>query len=120
MVAKIWLVLGIIALLFVGESLAIYAEVKAAKEQQKTQSLPARRWLIYAAIMTLSGIVLLCGYIFGIIATKDIWTLSVISITSIIIVEPIVAWAVFEEVPRLGAIIGFALGIIGLIVSLIF
>jgi drug/metabolite transporter (DMT)-like permease len=53
-------------------------------------------------------------------AFKNIWIVSAILVTSILVVEPTLAWFLFKEIPTLGASIGIGLGVIGLIVALVF
>lgn len=70
------------------------------------------------AIMLPGGVLLVLGYMFGYQAFKNIWVVSVVSITSILIIEPALAYAVFHQVPTKGAVAGLVLGIIGLFLSL--
>ncbi|WP_256220936.1 hypothetical protein [Pseudomonas sp. CHM02] len=37
------------------------------------------------------------------------------SITSLLLLEPVVIWALFHEVPGRGALIGFCLGALGML-----
>ena len=48
----------------------------------------------------------------------NIWLISVASITSILIVEPLVAYLVFHEMPTRGTVIGLILGVLGFISTL--
>jgi hypothetical protein len=54
----------------------------------------------------------------GLVAFQNVWTLSAISVASIIIFEPILAYFLTAQLPSVGAGIGFVLGITGLLVTL--
>jgi hypothetical protein len=109
-----------IVLLIVGESLAIYAEMLAARNFNVSDSPLLQMFFKMFLLMTIAGGFLLLGYVIGFSAFKNIWIVSVASITSILVAEPILAWILFKQVPSIGAIIGFILGAIGLIVAAIF
>ena len=106
----------IIPILFIifGEALAIYSEVIAAKNVNNF--LPT--FLKMPCIMMIAGIFLILGYMLGIKYFDDIWIIGVISITSIIIAEPIITYLIFSELPSKGAIIGLILGVLGLLAAL--
>lgn len=108
-----------IGLLFFGEALVIYAEILSAK-MFYTQSRPF--WFVISRVGTaafISAFMLLCGYMFGLQAFKNIWIISVISITSILLAEPILAYFITHQLPTKGAVAGLILGFIGLILALI-
>lgn len=107
-----------VALLFLGESLAIYAEVIAAHQYQN--NLFGSVFLKMFLIITLAGGLLVAGYMLGFKSFKDIWVVTVISIVSIIFVEPIINYLIFQELPNMGTTIGFILGILGLISMIVF
>jgi hypothetical protein len=108
----------VVALIVIGEGLAIYSEMLGAKNASTQPWLQIffKMFLIICA----SGALLISGYILGFGAFKNIWVVSAISITSILIIEPIVAYALFKQLPTTGGFIGFILGAIGLIITLIF
>ncbi len=98
-------------LLFVGESLAIYAEVIAARNISNFSNTFWRA----AILVTVGGLLLVLGYMLGIKQWQNIWIVGVVSITSIVIMEPIITYGVFQEIPTRGVLIGFILGILGLL-----
>jgi hypothetical protein len=71
-------------------------------------------------VMVIAGGFLIAGYMLGFRAFKNIWVVSVISITSILVIEPILAYAVFRQMPTTGAIVGFVFGVLGAIAALFF
>lgn len=69
-------------------------------------------------VIMVGSFALLAGYMLGIKAFNNIWIVSAVSISSILILEPIVAYSVFRQIPTKGAFIGFLLGAAGLIIAL--
>lgn len=110
----------ILILLFIGEALAIYAEMVGAKSSYIASQPFLQIFLKMFLLTTFAGGFLIAGYMLGFNAFKNIWIVSVASITSILIAEPILAWTIFHQVPTIGAIIGFILGAIGLFLSIFF
>jgi hypothetical protein len=110
----------VLILLFLGEALSIYAEMVGARSNYVASQPFLQIFLKMFLLITLGGGFLIAGYMLGFNAFKNIWIVSVASITSILIVEPILAWVIFHQVPTIGAIIGFILGAIGLFLSIFF
>jgi drug/metabolite transporter (DMT)-like permease len=105
-----------IALIAIGEILAIYAELYAAHQMQ-SKNTQQGFWISFV-LMTLAGAALLGGYMIGYKSFENIWIVVAVSIGSILIVEPIVAYAMFKEIPTKGAIIGLVLGVAGTFTSM--
>ena len=103
-----------IIFLFLGESLAIYSEVIAAKN---INNFSATFWKM-SGVMALAGLLLIAGYMFGLKYLNNIWIVGVVSIASIIIMEPLITYLLFHELPSRGAFIGLILGILGLLSAL--
>jgi|ERR1035441_3767901 drug/metabolite transporter (DMT)-like permease len=102
--------------IFFGEVLMIGAEMWAAKLFN-----PARPWTVIIPVIAVSivGVCLLVyGYTFGYRAFKNIWIVTAISIVGILVVEPLVAWLLFREIPTTGAFIALILGVIAIITSI--
>jgi hypothetical protein len=110
----------VLILIFIGETLSIYAEMVGAKSNYIVSQPFLQIFLKMFLLITIAGGFLIAGYMLGFNAFKNIWIVSVASITSILIVEPILAWTIFHQVPTIGAIMGFALGAIGLFLSIFF
>jgi hypothetical protein len=102
--------------LFLGETIIIGAELWAAKNFSAS---PHPWWLVACAFfVSLIGVALLIyGYTWGYQAFKNIWIVVALSVAGILIVEPIVAWTLFHEIPTKGAAIGFLLGVIGIVTT---
>jgi len=104
-----------VILVFLGELFAIYAETFGVKQEMFSSGF----WKI-TLLMTFGGILLILGYIYGYKAYQNLWVITVVSITTLLIAEPLVIYFFFNQTPTLGALIGFILGIIGLICTLAF
>jgi len=110
----------VLALLFIGEALTIYAEIAGAKNQELATQPVLQIFFKMFLIFCLAGVFLISGYAFGFKVFKNIWVVSAASITSILIIEPIVAWTIFHQLPTTGAVVGFVLGAIGLFSTILF
>jgi len=110
----------VLVLLFIGEGLSIYAEMIGAKNNYVASQPFLQIFLKMLLLIALAGGFLIAGYMLGFNAFKNIWIVSVASITSILIVEPILAWTIFHQIPTIGTIIGFILGAIGLFLSIFY
>ncbi len=109
-----------VLLLIVGEALAIYAEMVVARSVNLSKNSLLLVFFKMFLLITVAGGFLLLGYILGFGAFKNIWIVSVASIMAILVVEPILAWTMFKQIPTKGSIIGLILGVIGFIVAMIF
>lgn len=103
--------------LFFGEAIIIGAELWAARNFSTSSN---QSWLITCVFfLSFIGVALLVyGYMWGYQAFKNIWVIVALSVASIVIVEPIIAWVLFHEIPTKGALIGFLLGVVGILVSI--
>lgn len=104
-----------IVLLFLGESLAIYSEIIAAKN---LGTFASTFWKM-SGLMALAGLLLIAGYMLGLKYWQNIWIVGVVSISSIIIMEPIITYSLFHTLPSKGPLIGLVFGIMGLLSSLL-
>ncbi|KQN59750.1 hypothetical protein ASF02_18275 [Pseudomonas sp. Leaf58] len=98
----------------VGEFCAIYSEVVVAKLAH-TGSASWGAISFPLALMCFAGICLLAAYWLGYVAVGDIWIVTVVSVTSLLLLEPVVVWSLFHETPGRGALIGFVLGALGML-----
>ena len=94
----------IVALIF-GESLSIYGELLIAKGN-------VYWWLLPMGIV--SWVALLYGYWSGYKA-GGIWAVTAVSIGSIVVIEPILVWMMFHEMPSRNALIGCVFGLLGIV-----
>jgi len=101
-------------LIFAGESVAIYSEVVAARDAENFLSAFWKASVIFA----FAGLLLIGGYMLGLKYLKNIWVVGAVSIASIIIMEPVITYLLFRELPSRGALLGFVFGILGLLSAL--
>jgi hypothetical protein len=108
---------AIILILF-GEMVTIYAEMLLARNNFLNSPPLSKIFWQPFLIMVIGGTLLITGYFVGFGAFKNIWIVSVISITSILIIEPVLAYTIFHQLPTKGAALGFFLGALGFITAL--
>ncbi len=108
-----------LALIVLGEGLAILAEIVAAHVQDKSGQSPWDVFLRGSLAMVLASLLLIGGYMLGVRAFRSIWVVGAVSIGAIVILEPLIAYAVFRELPTRGPALGMALGIVGVLVATI-
>lgn len=101
-------ILSLVALFF-GEALCIYSEMLVARGS-------SWGWTFF--LITLAGVPLLYGYRTGYEAFGSMWPVMVISIVSILLVEPVLVWGMFQELPTKGTFAGFCCGALGLYLAL--
>ena len=109
-------------ILFLGEALSIFAELYFAGillHQNNTFKGTIAIFIKMLLVVVVAGSLLLLGYYFGYYSFKDIWVVSVISVVSIIIAEPILNFIFFKTLPGRGAIIGFIFGVLGMAATLV-
>jgi|SRR3989344_6224917 len=110
---SLWLKITVIAIIFVAEALYIFSEILSAKYYSDPESNFFQILGKILIITIIGSVLILTGYMLGFRTFKNIWIVSVISITSILIVEPILAFAIFKQMPTKGAFLGLVFGAIG-------
>ncbi len=105
-------------IIIIGELAGIYAEIFGARYYHTHAESFARVFFRIWPMILISGIFLLAGYMLGLKNFKNIWIVSVISITSILIIEPFMAYFVGGQTPTKGAFIGLIFGILGFVAAL--
>lgn len=103
-------------LMVFGEILTIYSEVYASKLPAHPFDNPSM-FIKPMILISIAGISLVFAYWLGYQATGNIWVVTVASLTLLLILEPIVIYAMLKELPERGALIGFILGASGLIAT---
>lgn len=99
-----------------GEILTIYSEVYASKLPGRPMKTPLM-FLKPMILISITGISLVFAYWLGYQGTGNIWVVTVASLTLLLILEPIVIYAMLKELPERGAVIGFFLGATGLVAA---
>ena len=106
-------------LLLVGEALTVASEMYAAHYHEHRLASVSQIVLVATLAFALSGGFLIAGYMVGYQAFRNIWVVTTISVTSILFVEPLIAYFLFHEWPTPGVVVGVFLGIFGFIATLI-
>lgn len=104
-----------ILLIFFGEAFSISAQLAASK---RVAGGVAGTTLYLSGMLFLGaigGVLIVGGYILGYIHFKNIWIVTAISVGSIVVFEPVLAYILFKQVPTMGAAIGLVLGVLGIV-----
>ncbi len=104
--------------IFVGEAVAISAELMQAR--QGKHGIAARDLAALLGVFLVSGVLLLVGYGLGYRSFEKIWIVSIASMASILVAEPILNYVFFRELPERGTLIAFPLIVIAFIISVIY
>lgn len=108
-----------ILFIFIGEVFSIGAQLVASKRVMHG-SEGVTSFLVWMYIVgALGGVLIVAGYVYAYLYFKNIWIVTAISIGSIVVFEPILAFFLFKQVPTMGAAIGIVLGVLGIVSALI-
>lgn len=101
-----------------GEILTIYCELHASRLPGDLWSTPG---LLIKPVLLIcvAGVSLVVAYWLGYRATGNIWVITVTSLTLLLVLEPIVIYVMLGELPGRGATLGFVLGALGLLCTLL-
>lgn len=108
-----------VALLIGGETLSVYSEMVAAKGYSHHDGSFLGIFSKNSGLIAVAGAMLIAGYIISYSAFRNIWIVSVVSVTSILIVEPGLTYFIFRQLPGRGAMIGLVFGAAGFIATLV-
>ncbi len=108
----------VLLLIFIGEGIAIYAEIFGAKRYTIINETFLGTFLQMLIIIMAGSALLICGYMLGYRTFKNIWIVSATSITSILIIEPTINYALFHELPTRGSLVGLIFGFLGIVATL--
>ncbi len=106
---KLWSII----LIFVGEAVTISVEVLAAKYYAGRDLSFTEVFVKALPVFVLGSALLISGYMLGLSRLKNIWIVSAVSITSILIIEPVVDYVLTGQLPTRGAFIGLIFGALG-------
>jgi|UniRef100_A0A973VWH0 hypothetical protein len=104
--------------LLLGEALSIIAELIASKQFGKAGGGHLTALLPMFLLISLGGILLVCGYALGYMHLKNIWIIISISVGASLVVEPSLTLLLFRDVPTAGSLIGLVLGALGTLAAI--
>jgi hypothetical protein len=104
-----------VALVFSGEAFEIAAEIFSSKYASKENHLAV--FLEMLALMVIGGALLVGGYMLGYLHFKNIWILVAVSLATLAIGEPLLAYVLFQEPPTTGSFVGLVLGVLALLAT---
>ncbi len=107
-----------LALILIGEAMVIYAEINGAKIYSGNFTFQQAFFKSIIAVL-IGGCILLAGYMMGYRGFKNIWIVSAVSITSILVIEPVLNYIIFQQLPTRGALTGLLLGAAGFAAALL-
>jgi hypothetical protein len=105
----------VVACIFLGELLVIFSEQIGAK-MYGVEGSTFLTGFSYALVPALIGAVLLVvGYMLGVKYHHNVWAVTALSLSSILIVEPLFNYFYIGHTPALGSGVGFFFGLIGIL-----
>lgn len=107
----------VILLIFIGESFYLYAEVFSAVNASK-KVFQFKDYILSVFIALVGAIIFLGAIYIGFFSLGNIWILGAISISAIVIVQPLLAYFIFDYLPKGFALVSMILAITALIFSL--
>ena len=108
----------VIAIVFLGEALIIFSEMRGARTYSLHETSFVKIFLGAALLAMVGSAFTVGGYMLGLQSFRNIWIVSAVAVTSIVILEPVMAYTVVGQLPTPGALAGFGFGTVGLICAL--
>lgn len=106
-----------LVLLFLGETLVIYAEELGAKVFRATGHL-GYTFIHTLAPLVVGSVFLVFAYMLGLKYFHNIWIVSAVSFGSILLVEPLFDFFYIGQAPTLGSGLGMIFGALGILSTL--
>lgn len=104
-----------IVLIISGEALGIFSEIYGARLFSTHTGSPFLLFMKAFSVMIVGGGLLLAGYMIGYKNFKNIWIVSAVSISSVLVIEPILNFTLFHQPPTRGALNGLIFEVLGII-----
>lgn len=104
--------------IFIGEAVVIYAEQLGAKLYSAPSAQFGASFLYTLIPLTVGAVLLVVGYMLAFKHFQNIWIVTVISLGSILLVEPLFNYFYIGQTPTLGAGIGFVLAVLAILTAL--
>ena len=110
----------VLFLLFLGEFISIALEIILAGKFKSSGNLSEilKVFVYLIPIFILCLVFLLLGYIYGYRYFRKIWIVTIISWSSIVLVEPILNYIIFKELPSGKVVIASVLALAAIFISI--
>ena len=107
-------------LIFGGELLGIFLEIFFAGKFRNNGSFReiTKYLLLSIPFFVVSFLLLLTGYIYGVRYYQKIWVITILSWSSIVLVEPVLNYFIFKEVPSGNTLIAGILAFSAILISI--
>lgn len=111
----------ILASIFLGELIGVYLEISLASKFETVGSFGevGKFILLLTPLFVISFLLLLLGYIYGYRSFNKIWIITIVSWSSILLVEPILNYFIFNELPQGRILISGILAIVAIVISIL-
>ncbi|MFH1112166.1 MAG: hypothetical protein V1712_03840 [Patescibacteria group bacterium] len=111
----------VLAAIFVGEFLFIFFEIFLANKFKDggTSSEVFKYLLLVVPFAVVFSVLILWGYIYGYRVFEKIWVITIISWSSILIIEPALNYLIFKEVPAGNTLIAGGLAVAAIVISIL-
>ena len=111
----------VLGLIFIGEAIAIGLEIFfTSKFRSEGSFAEIIKYLMIAAPLAAACVIFITiGYIYGFRYFNKIWVVTIISWSSIIMIEPILNYFLFKELPSGKILISAILAILAIIISIL-
>ncbi|MGJ8523727.1 hypothetical protein R84981_002440 [Carnimonas sp. R-84981] len=114
--------MGAISILFlvIGETLVILSELMLPYYLAKDKIIVKKLGVTFcmSLVMSIAGAFLLLAFMYGYLNYESIWVVNVVSTSMVIIIEPVIAYCIYKNLPGRSTCKGLALAFIGLMVAI--
>ncbi|MEK7063210.1 MAG: hypothetical protein AAB955_00795 [Patescibacteria group bacterium] len=101
--------------IFFGEVLVIYSEQIGARLYGVQAATFGTAFLYAIAPAIMGAALLVVGYMLGVKYHQNVWAVTALSLSSILIVEPLFNYFYIGHIPELGSALGFVFGALGIL-----
>ncbi|MGJ8523726.1 hypothetical protein R84981_002439 [Carnimonas sp. R-84981] len=99
--------------ILVGEGVVVFAEMSAANELRISQKEMLEVFCFYLPLITIGGMLVIVGYVLGVKGFGNVWDVVVVSVASMLFIEPVIAYSLFRTLPEFGALVGMIMSFAG-------
>lgn len=112
---------AVLAAIFGGEFIGVFLEIFLANKFRASGSFPHifKNLLLLIPLFIISFFLLLLGYIYGFRAYQRIWVITIVSWSSIVLVEPVLNYFLFHELPSGNTLLAAILALAAIVVSIL-